>query len=76
MIKVKAKGSKGYLYSDLEGGFFFRIYDKKDKNQFVDYKIQMDDIEILIIDDFAELAQIDEESGFLQYTDEVVGRSP
>lgn len=71
MKRKIAKGSKGTLIIGSNDEIYFRIYNK-DKS-FIDYKIQANDIEIQIIDDFIDLIQINEKEGYLDYDKSTLG---
>jgi hypothetical protein len=60
MKEKSAKGVKGYLlYSPFHKRCIFRVYDKKNKGQFIDYQIIAEDIEIKINSDFYSLMNKD-----------------
>ncbi len=59
MIKISeisAYGTQGFLIFDCFNGTpYFRIYDKLNKNGFIDYLIKHDDLKIEIIDNYSSL---------------------
>lgn len=70
-----AKNIKGYLlYSPISKSHFFRVHDKKDPSNFVDYKITAEDIEILLLSDFNSLVENEDGTKVLDYSSKVLGR--
>jgi len=70
---MKAKGIRGFLlYSPATQSFIFRVYESEDKRQFTDYDICVDDLEIEILDQFAELHK--GERNKIDYSKKVLGR--
>lgn len=65
-----ANGIRGFLlYNPFEKGYFFRVYDEKDRSKFEDYDLAAEDIEIQILDKHIVLRD-----GKLNYTKKVLGR--
>ena len=49
IFEKPAKGVRGFLL--WNDSYFFRVYNEKDRSQFIDYKICAEDIEIEILAD-------------------------
>lgn len=64
---MKTKGE--LLFED--GKAFFRVYTKD--GQFKDYEFSANDVTIEIADPFVRMVDVDEEGGYIDYTDEVLG---
>jgi hypothetical protein len=63
-----AKGVKGFLlYNPFQKCHIFRVYDKQNKKEFIDYKIIAEDIEIKINSDFYALIKQNDHY-FLDYS--------
>ena len=62
---MKTKGE--LLFED--GKAFFRMYTKDGK--FKDYKFSAHDVTIEITDPFVKMVDIDEEGGYIQYTEDI-----
>lgn len=74
MKEKSAKNVVGFLlYSPVTKMHFFRVYNKKDKSKFKDYKITAEDIEIKLLSEFNSLIQ-DGENYTLDYSSKVVKR--
>lgn len=75
-VKEKsAKYTKGFLlYSPISHCHFFRVYDKKNKSNFTDYKITAEDIEVLLMSDFNALVENEDGTTTLDYSSRVLGR--
>jgi hypothetical protein len=76
MREISAKDVKGFLlYSPFHKSHFFRVYNKKDKRKFKDYKITAEDIEIKLLSKFNALIEFEGGENILDYSSEVVKRN-
>jgi hypothetical protein len=68
-----ANGVKGMLIRSFDGHMAFRVYHEHDKEQFTDYEIRHDDLEVTIAED--ELAAFYKvgENNILDHSPEVLG---
>ena len=64
---MKLKGE--LLFEDCEA--FFRVYTKD--GEFKDYRFAAMDVSIEINDAFVRLVDVDEDGGYIDYTDAVLG---
>ena len=70
-----AKGVVGFLlYSPLDKCHFFRVYNKKDKRKFKDYRITAEDIEVKLMSDFNSLIEFDSGDKILDYSRKALGK--
>lgn len=75
MTEKSAKGVRGFLlYSPISKDYFFRVYDKVNKSNFVDYKLSAEDIEIEIVSKWNALVT-KEGKQCLDYSSEALGKS-
>lgn len=51
VVRKSAKGVQGFLLKSFDGRFLFRVYTSEDKQEFTDYRIAAEDIQIIIDDD-------------------------
>ena len=71
-----AKGKRGFLlYCPFKKKQVFRIYESEDKEQFTDYEICADDIEIEILDEFTTLYKTGNKVR-IDYNRKVLGKPP
>lgn len=69
-----AEGVEGFLiYKPLENKHYFRVYDRENKERFIDYDICSEDLEIKIIDRFHSLYVGSRTK--LDYSSKVLGKS-
>lgn len=66
--ETRAIGTRGFLIRSLDQ-IFFRVYDEKNQDKFVDYEITNHDCEVVIIDPDAAFHS-NEAGDFLDYTSE------
>lgn len=70
-----AKGVVGFLlYTPFDKSHFFRVYNKKDKRKFKDYRITAEDIEIKLMSDFNSLIEFDSGDKVLDYSRKALGK--
>jgi hypothetical protein len=63
---------KGQLINTIDGEWLFRVY-SRDGN-FKDYGLMANDMSIVIDDNSLKIVDIDEETGYIDYTDKVLGK--
>jgi len=69
---TSAAGASGCLIMDIDGEFFFRVYNAV--NEFIDYRLLHCDLQIKIADDEQASFYTDEkETNWLDYSPEVLG---
>ena len=75
--KIKpANKTTGVLIRDFSGSYFFRVYDKKDKSIFKDYKLRHQDLQVVIDDSDCAFYEEDSENPTLDYAPETLGIKP
>lgn len=75
MKEKSAKGVVGFLlYSPYHKSHFFRVYNKKDKRKFKDYKITAEDIEVKLMSPFNSLIELDNGDKILDYSKKALGK--